>query len=190
MIKSFADLSISENQIVGVEVKQLKTFGDDRGFFREVIRVTDSVFNDRFAQWSHSKMVHNTVKAWHFHHTQYDWWYIGIGVAHVALIDFRQESPTYNKKIEFKLGDPQEDCEALCGVVRIPPGVGHGCKAIRQVAHLFYITSETYNPEDEGRYPYNSPSINHCWGPDDDLIVVDNDKRAFIPPTERRIKAI
>ncbi len=32
--------------IHGVEIKQLRTFPDQRGFFREVIRVTDEFFAD------------------------------------------------------------------------------------------------------------------------------------------------
>ena len=43
--------------IAGVEIKALTTNVDDsRGFFREVIRVTDEFFSEGFGQWSHSLM--------------------------------------------------------------------------------------------------------------------------------------
>lgn len=42
--------------ILGVELKPLATHPDERGFFREVIRVTDEFFEEGFGQWSHSLM--------------------------------------------------------------------------------------------------------------------------------------
>jgi dTDP-4-dehydrorhamnose 3,5-epimerase len=193
---------MSENTIRGVEFKPLKTHADDRGFFREIIRVSDSVFqlksaednqgfapdnqgfaqyDQGFAQWSHSLMAKNTVKAWHFHHLQIDWWYLALGVIETVLFDNRKESPTYQKKLVFKLGDPGLDPEAQCSVVRIPQGVLHGCKVLSQTAHLFYITSKIYDPEDEGRLPYNSPIVNHPWGKEEELTVAANDRIEKLP---------
>ena len=180
------DTEKSDSHIKGVEFKSLRSFPDDRGFFREVVRKTDPFFEEGFAQWSHSKMGHNTVKAWHFHHNQVDWWYCGLGVLHTALIDMREDSPTFKNKIEFKLGETEEDPEALSAVVKIPQGVFHGCKVLSKFAHLFYITSETYNPDDEGRFPFNSEEVDHSWGNESELTVADNDKRKFIPPHPRQ----
>lgn len=192
MIRSFADTKLIENQLFNVEFKELKTHPDDRGFFREIIRGKDSVFSGpqnkiSFAQWSHNKMSKNAVKAWHYHHLQFDWWYIGCGVVWVVLFDLREESPTYKKKIEFKLGESEIDDEAITTVVRIPPGVAHGCKCLSDFAHLFYITSETYNPKDEGRYPFNSPTIPHSWGNESELIVAPNDRKTFVPNSSRLV---
>ena len=182
-----------QNVIDGVEFKVLKSWPDDRGFFRELIRNTDPVFQmngtaaDSFAQWSHSKMAKNTVKAWHFHHLQTDWWYVPIGFAEVVLFDLREESPTYQEKINFKLGEPELDPEALVAVVKIPPGVAHGCKVMSDFAHLFYITSQTYNPNDEGRHPFNSTVVPHSWGSnEDELIVAPNDRKTFVPTADRK----
>ncbi len=174
--------------IHGVQFKELKSFPDDRGFFREILRFNDPVFESRnsFGQWSHSKMGRNTVKAWHYHHVQIDWWYVAIGVAHVALYDLREESPTYKRKLEFKLGDAELDPEVITATVKIPQGVLHGCKVLSDFAHLFYITSETYNPEDEGRYPFNSEVVPHSWGNEAELIVAPNDRKAFVPKNPRK----
>ena len=38
--------------IAGVEIKELVTRPDERGFFREVIRKTDPFFAEGFGQWS------------------------------------------------------------------------------------------------------------------------------------------
>ena len=169
-------------KIPGVEFKSLVSHGDQRGFFREIIRESDAVFtnSNNFSQWSHSKMAKNTVKAWHYHHLQTDWWYIAIGITQVVLIDNRKNSQTKGTKIEFLLSGESSD-GGLQAVVKIPPGVLHGCKVLSTDAHLFYITSRIYDPNDEGRIPFNSSSIDHSWGKENELIVADNDKKEFIP---------
>ena len=174
--------SLLESTISGVELKLQKTWPDDRGFFREVFRAEEPIFTDgNFAQWSHSKMQKNVVKAWHFHHKQTDWWYLALGTAEIALYDNREESPTYKEKMVFVLGEesPYEDSY----VVRIPPGVLHGLKVLSEFAHLFYVTSEIYDPEDEGRIPYNSDEIPHEWG--NDVITVERDRKLHVPKYER-----
>ncbi|HHS97475.1 MAG TPA: dTDP-4-dehydrorhamnose 3,5-epimerase, partial [Chloroflexi bacterium] len=40
--------------IHGVEVKELATHTDERGFFREILRASDPIFAEGFAQWSHT----------------------------------------------------------------------------------------------------------------------------------------
>jgi dTDP-4-dehydrorhamnose 3,5-epimerase len=31
------------------------------------------------------------------------------------------------------------------------------------VTHLFYVTSQVYTPEDEGRIPHDDPTIGYDW---------------------------
>ena len=149
--------------IDGVVLKELETFNDDRGFFRELIRSTDDSFREGFGQWSHSLMFDGVIKAWHFHRIQTDWWYIVSGVLRVGLCDLREESGTYKQTMDFLMGDLQPT-----RVLKIPPGIAHGCKTVQGPVHLFYLTSRVYNPDDEIRIPYNDPQIDFDWlrGPD------------------------
>lgn len=144
--------------IDGVVLKKLETHADDRGFFREIIRATDDFFAEGFGQWSHSLMYQDTAKAWHIHKQQIDWWYVGSGVLRVALHDTRENSPSYRKTIEILMGDNQPS-----QVLKIPPGVAHGCKCLSGPVHLFYVTSCVYDPNDEGRIPYDDPVIGYDW---------------------------
>jgi len=144
--------------IDGVVLKELVTHTDERGFFRELIRVSDEFFAEGFAQWSHSLMYTGVAKAWHIHKVQIDWWYVATGVLKVALHDTRRESPTFGKTIDFRMGDHQQ-----ARVLRIPPGVAHGCKCLSGPANLFYITSRLYDPSDEGRIPHDDPTIGYDW---------------------------
>ncbi len=144
--------------IDGVEIKELVTHSDERGFFRELIRVTDPFFKEGFAQWSHTVTHTGAAKAWHIHLKQIDWWYVAMGSVKAALVDMREGSPTKGQLMEILLGD-------LYGpkVLKIPPGVAHGYRVLQGPMHLFYITSRTYDASDEGRIPHDDPSIGYDW---------------------------
>lgn len=144
--------------IDGVVFKELVTFSDERGFFRELIRVSDDFFGCGFGQWSHSLMFGGVIKAWHFHNIQTDFFYVCSGVARVGLCDMRPKSHTYKETMDFYMGDYQEP-----RIVKIPPGIAHGVKVIQGPVHLFYVTSHTYNPDDEVRIPYDDPQIDFDW---------------------------
>ena len=144
--------------IDGVVIKDLVTHNDRRGFFREIIRSTDDFFNEGFGQWSHSLMYDGVTKAWHYHKIQIDWWYICSGTVRVGLCDMREDSPTYKETMDFMLGDLQP-----AQIVKIPPGVLHGCQTVQGPANLLYVTSHVYNPDDEYRVAYDDASIDFDW---------------------------
>jgi dTDP-4-dehydrorhamnose 3,5-epimerase len=144
--------------IQDVVLHPLETHPDERGFFRELIRSTDAFFREGFGQWSMSTMHQDVVKAWHIHHVQVDWWYVARGVLKVALHDTREGSPTRGATDEFFLGDDRPPA-----ILRIPPGVAHGCRVLSGPATLFYITSKIYDPKDEGRIPHGDPAIGYDW---------------------------
>jgi dTDP-4-dehydrorhamnose 3,5-epimerase len=144
--------------IEGVEIKELITHSDERGFFREVIRVTDPFFKEGFGQWSHTITYTGAAKAWHIHQKQIDWWYVPIGAVKAVLVDLRESSPTKGERMELLLGEHHG-----AKVLKIPPGVAHGYRVIQGPVHLFYITSQTYDPKDEGRIPHDDPSIGYDW---------------------------
>jgi len=144
--------------IEGVIAKQLTTHTDDRGFFREIIRVTDDFFGEGFGQWSHSLVHVGVAKAWHVHKLQTDWFYVVSGVMKVVLHDGRPDSPTHGEIAEILMGDGHP-----AQVVKIPPGVAHGYKVIDGPAHMLYVTSRTYDPNDEGRIAHDDTSIGYDW---------------------------
>ena len=143
--------------INGVVIKVLQINRDERGFFEELIRVSDDFFQGGFGQLSHSYMTNGVIKAWHIHKTQIDWWYVAKGTLKVALFDLREGSETYKKLNEFVLGE-----KGLNVVLKIPAEVAHGCKAVGE-SELFYVTSKTYNTAEEGRIPHDDKSIGYDW---------------------------
>jgi dTDP-4-dehydrorhamnose 3,5-epimerase len=151
------DMNINDTvSIEGVEIKQLLTHSDERGFFREILRVTDDIFDEGFGQWSYAERNTGTGE-YHLHKYQTDWWYVPIGIMEVYLHDMRQDSLSYQKDTMLVLrGDMPE-------VLKIPPGVAHGFEVVACPIHLFYITSHIYNPKDEGRIPYDNPAVGYDW---------------------------
>lgn len=144
-------------EINGVELKSLVTHPDERGYFREVIRVTDDIFGEGFAQLSHSYMHTGVAKAWHIHKTQVDWWYVPAGALKVALYDAREGSATHGQLQELFLGE-----HYAAQALKIPPGVAHGCRALAPT-HLLYVTSQTYDPSEEGRIAHDDAGIGYDW---------------------------
>ncbi|GCE16701.1 dTDP-4-dehydrorhamnose 3,5-epimerase family protein [Dictyobacter kobayashii] len=145
-------------ELEGVMLKELTLHPDERGFFMELIRSNDAFFAEGFGQLSHSKMYPGVVKAWHVHKNQVDWWYVPIGRLRVALYDTRPKSPTFKKTIQLYLGEGYTS-----SVLKIPAGVAHGCKAIGETVHLFYVTSHIYDTAEEGRISYQDQTIGYNW---------------------------
>lgn len=144
--------------IHGVVVKELVTNVDERGFFRELIRVTDDFFQEGFGQLSHALVHAGVAKAWHIHKIQIDWWYVATGSLRVALHDTRPDSPTHRETMELILGEHSPG-----RVVRVPTGVAHGFRCLAGPCHMFYVTSKVYNPEDEGRIAHDDATIGYDW---------------------------
>lgn len=147
-----------KTMIEGVAIKKLIRHKDERGFFEEIIRIDDPFFQEGFGQLSHSIMYPNVIKAWHVHKTQVDWWYITKGTVKAVIYDARKDSPTYRQLQEFIIGEFGEDI-----VIKIPPGVAHGCKVLGDTAELVYVTSGVYSADEEGRIAYDDSEIGYDW---------------------------
>lgn len=151
----------SAELISGVRIQPLAVYPDDRGYFLEVQRMGRGLAADFPAPTSQVSAALNyagAIKAFHFHRQQTDCWTPAMGLLQVALVDLRLASPTFGRRNTIYVG-PLRPWQVL-----IPPGVGHGYKVIGgQPAMLIYMTDRFYNPQDEGRIPYNDPGIQYDW---------------------------
>lgn len=145
--------------IEGVEIKVMKKFCDDRGFFCEVIKFGEGTFHE-VKQTSYTETFPGVIKAFHWHKKQWDVWFVARGMAQVVLYDQREGSKTK--------GETQVICagENNPVLISIPPGVVHGYRVLGQEkVGLFYHTSEAYdsvNPDEE-RIPFDDKKINFDW---------------------------
>ncbi len=151
----------SKGLIAGVRIQPFSVYPDDRGYFLEVQRMgrgSAGEFPAASTQVSAAFNYPGTVKAFHFHLHQTDYWTAVEGLMQVALVDLRLGSATFGLKNTMYVG-PLRPWQVL-----IPPGVAHGYKVVGSgPAMLVYLTDRFYNPEDEGRIPFNDPSINYDW---------------------------
>lgn len=151
----------SKHLIEGVRIAPVSLWADDRGYFLEISRSGKGLveaFSPDSTQVSAALTYPGAIKAFHFHRHQTDVWCVAQGMFQVALVDLRPGSPTFSLKNTLYIGALRP------WQVLIPPGVGHGYKVIgSDPAMLVYVTDRFYNPEDEGRIPYNHPGIAYDW---------------------------
>ncbi len=133
-----------------VSVKEISLYPDDRGYFLEVARLNG------LYQVSATLSYPGTIKAFHIHKHQTDIWTPIKGMFQIVLADLREGADRTPKTIFAGSLKPLQ--------VTIPPGVAHGYKVIgAEPGILVYVTDRYYDPEDEGRIPYNDASIGYDW---------------------------
>ena len=148
-----------KRKIDGVEVVELARHTDDGGAFTELGRFkagASAAFPGFvLAQVNYSEIEPGTIKAFHLHRTQTDIWYVPPGdKVLLVLIDVRSGAATQGVRMRLVLGDGHSR------VVRIPPGVAHGCRNLGQArSRIIYFTDTHFSPApescDEGRLPWD-----------------------------------
>lgn len=141
---------MNEATIHGVEKKILVRHHDERGYFMELARLSDPFFADPGIRQISAPIRlggSHGVTAWHLHPHQVDWWWVAQGDLQVALLDLREDSPTYLVVNEFLMGEDFDQNFYL----KIPCGVAHGFKIRRGPMRLVYFTSMEYSKEEELR---------------------------------------
>ena len=145
--------------IEGLELKNLKSHGDIRGNFIEILRADEGML-EKIAQVSISETNPGLIKAFHWHRDQDDIFYVLDGKINLVLHDPRENSKTKNKTQNMVL-----DKESLL-ILKIPRGVFHGYKVLgTKPARVLYMMNNEYNPlkPDEHRVDFNDPKINYDW---------------------------
>lgn len=145
--------------IEGVELLELARHTDDGGSFTELGRfiagASTAFPGFVLAQVNYSELEPGAIKAFHLHRRQTDVWYVPPGdKVLLVLIDVRAGSPTEGVRMRLVLGDGRSR------LVRIPPGVGHGCRNLGPArGRIIYFTDTHFSPEpetsDEGRLPWD-----------------------------------
>ena len=148
-----------KKRIEGVEIVQLRRFNDDGGAMTELGRLDAGMHKDlpgfEARQVNYSVVEPLAVKAFHLHKRQTDVWYVPPSdKLLLVLADVREGSPTEGKVERIVLGDGNSR------LVRIPPGVAHGCKNLRPATQstIIYFVDVQFSVDehcDEGRLPWD-----------------------------------
>jgi dTDP-4-dehydrorhamnose 3,5-epimerase len=152
---------LSTGLIEGVRISPFPIWPDDRGYFLEIARLGHGLIADypsETTQVSAALSYPGTIKAFHYHLHQTDFWVPAIGMFQFALVDLRVGSPTFGLKNTMYVGALRP------WQVTIPRGVGHGYKVIgTDPSILIYVTDRHYNPKDEGRIAHNHAALAYDW---------------------------
>ena len=147
--------------IDGVQAEPFVVWPDDRGYFLEIARLGEGLAGGMPAadiQVSSALSYPGTIKAFHYHQRQTDYWVVTSGMFQVALVDLRTDSKTFGARNTMYVGALRP------WRLLIPPGVGHGYKVLgSDPGVLVYLTSQKYDPSDEGRIAYNDSGIAYDW---------------------------
>jgi dTDP-4-dehydrorhamnose 3,5-epimerase len=144
--------------IEGVKIKNLKVISDERGWLAEILRSDEEIF-EKFGQVYATAAYPDVVKAWHMHKKQTDNLACIKGSAKLVLYDGRKGSKTEGEISEFTIGEKNPL------LVKVPPEVWHGFKAIGETAIVVNVPTELYdykNP-DEYRLPPDTDKISYDW---------------------------
>ena len=149
----------SKKKIDGVEIVELKRFNDDGGAITELGRLDQGVHKQLpgfvVRQVNYSVVEPLAIKAFHLHTRQTDVWYVPPSDKLLLVLgDVRKGSPTEGHVMRFVLGDGNSR------LVRIPPGVAHGCRNLRPAAPtaILYFVDVQFSVDeqcDEGRLPWD-----------------------------------
>ena len=97
------------------------------------------------AQMNYSTVEPGVIKAFHVHRLQTDVWFVPPeDRVLLVLVDVREGSVTEGQLQRIMLGDGRTR------LVRIPPGVAHGCRNLgARAARIVYFTDTVFSPEPE-----------------------------------------
>ena len=149
----------AKRRIEGVELVELKRFNDDGGSMTELGRLEGGLHRDlpgfTVRQVNFSTLDPLAIKAFHLHKRQTDVWYVPPSdKLLLVLADLRKGSPTEGTLMRMILGDGNSR------LVRIPPGVAHGCRNLRPATpcQILYFVDVQFSVDehcDEGRLPWD-----------------------------------
>ena len=105
----------------GLKLIQGKTYYDNRGFFREILK-NKLIKKEKFIFWSVSKSKKNTLRGMHLQSKKSQTKFVSVlkGKIYDVALDLRKKSKTYGKYFSVELNDSNNL------LFWIPPGFAHG----------------------------------------------------------------
>lgn len=164
---------IKETSIPGLFVIEMPTYKDDRGFFRENVRLNAlqkvSKIGFNVKQWNHARSKPGVIRALHA-----EGWnklvYPVTGKMFSALVDIRPESPTFGKIETFEFDENTH--KALF----IPKGVANSiCVTGKKTVDYFYLVDAYYDGKDTTAVAWDDPDLAIKW-PVKKPIISDRDR--------------
>ena len=156
------NFTFTETSIEGVIVVDVKSYGDDRGYFMETYKQPDFAkggIDVDFVQDNQSSSTKGVLRGLHFqiNHPQSKLVRVVSGEVFDVAVDLREGSPTYGKW-EGVVLSAQNKRQFF-----IPRGFAHGFLVLSETAEFCYKCDDVYHPNDEGGLMWNDPAIGIEW---------------------------
>lgn len=156
------NFTFTETSIEGVIVVDVKSYGDDRGYFMETYKKPDFVkggIDVDFVQDNQSSSTKGVLRGLHFqiNHPQSKLVRVVSGEVFDVAVDLREGSPTYGKW-EGVILSAENKRQFF-----IPRGFAHGFLVLSDTAEFCYKCDDIYHPNDEGGLMWNDPAIGIEW---------------------------
>lgn len=156
------NFTFTETTIEGVIIVDVKSYGDERGYFMETYKRPDFVaggIDVDFVQDNQSSSTKGVLRGLHFqiNHPQSKLVRVVSGEVFDVAVDLREGSPTYGKWEGVVLSAENKR------QFFIPRGFAHGFLVLSETAEFCYKCDDIYHPNDEGGLMWNDPAIGIEW---------------------------
>ena len=158
------NFAFTKTSIDGVVIVDVKSYGDNRGYFMETYKRPDFVaggIDAEFVQDNQSASTRGVLRGLHFQiaHPQAKLVRVVSGFVFDVVGDLRPGSPASGKWEGVVLS--AENRRQLC----FARGFAHGFLVLSDHAEFCYKCDDVYHPNDEGGLAWDDPSIGIAWPP-------------------------
>lgn len=162
MQSTIGNFTFTPTSIDGVVIVDVKSYGDERGYFMETYKQPDFVaggIDVDFVQDNQSASTKGVLRGLHFqiNHPQAKLVRVVEGEVFDVAVDLREGSPTYGKWEGVVLSAENKR------QFFIPRGFAHGFLVLSDTAVFCYKVDDIYHPNDEGGIMWNDPAIGIDW---------------------------
>lgn len=170
-----SNFTFNETKIKDVYIIDVKTYGDNRGYFMETYKESDfkeAGLDYNFVQDNQSSSRKGVLRGLHFQKTHPQAKLVRVlkGEVFDVAVDLRKNSPTYGQWVGVVLSEENKR------QFMIPRGFAHGFVVMSDYAEFAYKCDDLYHPEDEGGIMWNDPAIGIEWPEVGELILSEKDK--------------
>ena len=170
-----SNFTFNETKIKGVYIIDVKTYGDNRGYFMETYKESDfkaAGLDYNFVQDNQSSSRKGVLRGLHFQKTHPQAKLVRVlkGEVFDVAVDLRKNSPTYGQWVGVVLSEENKR------QFMIPRGFAHGFVVMSDYAEFAYKCDDLYHPEDEGGIMWNDPAIGIEWPEVGEIILSEKDK--------------
>lgn len=180
------NFTFTETKIKGVYIIDVKSYGDNRGYFMETYKESDfkaAGLDYCFVQDNQSSSRKGVLRGLHFqkNHPQAKLVRVLSGEVFDVAVDLRRDSETYGQWVGVLLSGENHR------QFMIPRGFAHGFVVVSDYAEFAYKCDELYHPEDEGGIMWNDPEIGVEWPEVGEIVLSEKDKK-HLPLSQADIK--